>query len=406
MPAGGRFTATQSYEDAVVGSDLTFISVPTPSDKNGVFSDTNVVAAVQQIGNCLRNKTDYHIVNITSTVMPDTTGGTIRGALERYSGRRVGDDVGLCYTPEFVALGSVVRDLLNPDFILLGESDSRAGDVVESLYRSTCENSPPIRRMALINAEIAKISVNTYVTTKISYANMLAEICERLAGADVDVVTSAIGLDTRIGSRYLKGAVGYGEPCFPRDNVALGALARRIGARADIVDATDRLNRYQVDRLVAHVRARAAPGSRVGILGLAYKPNTPVVEESAGVALALRLSKAGYLVAVSDPMALESARASLGTTAAAASMQACAREADVLVITTPWPEYSSLDPLLLQRTGRRAVIIDCWRVLPKERFREAADVVYLGDGDDWRSAGGENDPLSAAQAGSAARVEV
>ncbi len=391
----GRLTATVSYEAAVLGSDLTFVIVPTPTDEEGMFSTENVLAAIQQVGKGLRKKAGYHVVNVTSTVMPGATGGEISDALEESSGRRVGHDVGLCYNPGFVALGSVVHDLLNPDFILLGESDVRAGEMVASLYRSSCDNDPPIRRMDLINAEIAKLAVNTYVTTRISYANMLAGICERLPGADVDVVTSAIGLDSRIGTRCLTGATGYGGPCFPRDNMALGTLARRLGARADIAEATDRLNRYQVDRLVTHVRSQAAPGSTVGILGLAYKPNTPVVEDSPGVALALRLWEAGYRVMVSDPMALDAARAILGTTATPASMEACAREADVLVVTTPWPEYSSLDPLSVWRTGRRSVIIDCWRVLPKERFRSVADVVYLGYGGDWRSAGGDTDPLPA-----------
>ncbi len=380
----GRLTATVNYEDAVFASDLTFVIVPTPSGEHGGFSNQNVVAAVREIGKSLRKKPGYHVVNIVATVMPGSTGGEIREALEKSSGRSAGDNVGLCYNPEFVALGSVVHDMLNPDFILLGESDSRAGEMVESLYRGICDNDPPIRRMTLINAEIAKISLNSYLTTKISYANMLAEICERLPGADVDVVTSAMGLDTRIGAKYLKGATGYGGPCFPRDNIAFGALAHRIGARADIAEAADALNRYQADRLAAIVRGRAASGSTIGILGLSYKPGTPVVEESPGIALAVRLLREGYVVKGFDPLALAAAWAILGKKAraeAADSMEACAREADVVVIATPWPEFSSLDPACLRRAGKRCVIIDCWRVLPKERFHDTADVVYLGNGD-------------------------
>jgi UDPglucose 6-dehydrogenase len=382
-----RLTANVSYEDAVLGSDVSFVVVPAPSDENGVFTNKNVIAAVQEIGKGLRNKTGYHVVNIITTVMPGSTGGEIRDAIEKNSGRRAGDGLGLCYNPGFIALGSVIHDMLNPDFILLGESDSKAGDVVESLYRTTCDNQPPIRRMDLINAEIAKLSLNAYLTTKISYANMLAEICERLPGADVDVVTSAIGLDTRIGSKYLKGAISYGGPCFPRDNTAFAALARIIGARADIAEATTRLNRYHADRLVAHVRGRAARGSTVGILGLSYKPDTPVIEESPGVALALRLLDGGYVVKVFDPMALDVALAVLGRTALAESMEACVREADLVVITTPWPAFSRLDAASFRRGGKRPVIIDCWRVLPKERFEDVAEVVYVGYGDDWRFAG-------------------
>ncbi len=142
--------------------------------------------------------------------------------------------------------------MLLPDVILIGESDPRAGDLLEGIYRTTCDNTPPMQRMNFINAELTKIAVNTFVTTKISYANMLADICDRLPGADVDVVTNAVGLDSRIGRKYLKGALGYGGPCFPRDNVAFCHFARTVGAKADVAEATDRINRYQIDRLVSH----------------------------------------------------------------------------------------------------------------------------------------------------------
>jgi UDPglucose 6-dehydrogenase len=253
-----RLTATVSYDDAVLASNLSFVVVPAPAGENGLFTNRNVVAATRAIGDSLRKKAVYHVVNVVTTVMPGSTAGEIKQALEKSSGRRAGDGLGLCYNPEFIALGSVVHDMLNPDFILLGESDSKAGDMVESLYRTVCNNQPPVRRMNLINAEIAKLSLNTYLTTKISYANMLAEMCERLPGADVDVVTSAIGLDTRIGGKNLQGATAYGGPCFPRDSIAFATLARTIGTRADLAEATERLNRYQTERLVAQVRGRAA----------------------------------------------------------------------------------------------------------------------------------------------------
>jgi UDPglucose 6-dehydrogenase len=273
--------------------------------------------------------------------------------------------------------------MLNPDFILLGESDPRAGDLLESVCRTSCDNDPPVRRMNLVNAEIAKISVNTYVTTKISYANMLAEICERLPGADVNVVTSAIGLDSRIGTKYLKGAIGYGGPCFPRDNIAFAALAHRIGARSDLAEATDRVNRYQVDRLVAMVKRAVPAGGSVGVLGLSYKPDTSVIEESQGVALAATLLKDHYRVVVYDPMAIDAAMAVLGGKAIAAeSAEACVRRADALAIMTPWPEFGRLSADAFARSGRKLVVIDCWRVLPAERIGKVAELRYVGAGSD------------------------
>lgn len=374
-----RLEATTDYVEAVLGSEVTLVIVPTPSDERGAFSNEYVLAASREIGLALHKKSEYHVVSITSTVMPGSTGGEIREALEGHSGRRLGRDLGLCYNPEFVALGSVIADMLHPDLVLIGESDRRAGDVLEELYRPVCEPMPPVRRMNFVNAELAKLSVNTFITTKISYANMLSDICDRLPGADVDVVTAALGCDSRIGPRYLRGATAYGGPCFPRDNAAFGQLARALGSRADIAEATDSLNRYQIERVLAVIRERVRPGSRIGILGLSYKPDTPVIEESPGLALATRLLEERYPVTAYDPQALAAAQALLGDRfTPAPDAEACAASCDALVITTPWPEFRSLSPAALGRNGTRTLIVDCWRILPRERFAGIADVVQPG----------------------------
>lgn len=379
--SGGRLSATTDCEAAVLSSDVSFVIVPTPSDSQGGFSNKYVLSAMGSIGQALRKKRGYHVVNVTCTVMPGAMNGEIRQALEAASGRRVGEELGLCYNPEFIALGSVIRDMLRPDMILIGESDSRAGQVLEDLYRATCDNSPPVRRMNLVNAEITKISVNTYVTTKISYANMLAEICERLPAADVDVVTDALGMDSRIGVKYLKGALAYGGPCFPRDNVAFGQLARALGARADIAEATDRLNRHQTGRLAA-AAARLLDGrSRVGVLGLSYKPGTGVIEESPGVALAARLSEERFEVYVHDPKALPGAMAQLqDKVVPILSAEECVKAVDALVIATPWPEFKQIPPAAFARAGRRLQVLDCWRMLDREKIGAVADIHYLGIG--------------------------
>jgi UDPglucose 6-dehydrogenase len=377
-----RLRATSDPSDAVAASDVTFVIVPTPSDSAGRFSNAYLLGALESIGAGLRRKDAYHVVVITSTVMPGSTQGSIRAALEHHSGRRVGAALGLCYNPEFIALGSVVRDLLNPDMILIGESDTKAGDVLEEIYRISCNNQPVVHRMNFVNAELAKISVNTFVTTKISYANMLADICDRLPGADVDVVTEAIGCDSRIGARYLRGAVGYGGPCFPRDNVAFAALARSIGARAELVEATDVTNRYQIERVVGAVQARYTDGL-IGILGLSYKPDTPVVEHSQGLALVEVLLDLGHRVAAYDPKGLSAAGAILRRPfEAAESAEACVRAASLLVVMTPWPAFKKIPIAAFGRPARRLTVIDCWRTLPKEPISAVADLVYLGLGDE------------------------
>ena len=372
-----RLTATTDLA-AAAGAEISILLVPTPSDERGSFSNDYVLGALEEIGAGLATQDDYHVIVVASTVMPGSCDAVARPAVESASGRRVGETLGLCYSPEFIALGSVIRDMLEPDMVLIGESDARAGDLLERLYASVCENDPPFRRMSLINAELTKIAVNTYVTMKISYANALADMCERLPGADVDVVTNALGLDTRIGSKYLRGGLAYGGPCFPRDNKAFGVLARDLGAEPLLAEATDAVNVAQTERLARVVQSRLEPGSVVGILGLAYKPDTTVVEESAGVALAAHLANAGYDVRVYDPVATEAGLRALGGVGrGCVSAAELLEQSDVAVITTPWPEFAELPLDALQRDGRRAVVIDCWRLLPDEPSR-SVEIVRLG----------------------------
>jgi UDPglucose 6-dehydrogenase len=374
-----RLRATTSFSEAVQDSELSIIIVPTPSGADGAFSNQYVIAAVNEIGLALRSKPDYHVVSVTSTVMPGSTDGDIRAALESSSGRKVGENLGLCYNPEFVALGSVVRDLLKPEMVLIGQSDVRAGDALEKLYLEFCEQKPAVARMNLVNAEITKIALNTFVTTKITYANMLSGICERLPGGDVDVVTATLGLDSRIGRRYLQGAIGYGGPCFPRDNVAFALLARRIGARADIAQATDALNRHQIERLFSAATARLPAGAPIGVLGLSYKPDTGVIDESQGVALVKRLSEAGYGVNAYDPLALPNARAALGACfTAAESAEACVRSADRVIVTTAWPQFRAIPAAAYARANARIEVVDCWRILDPALIDSSCTLVYPG----------------------------
>ena len=375
-----RISATLSYEKAVLGTDCTFIIVPTPSGPDGRFVMDYVLKAAEKIGDALSKKKSWHLVVLSSTVMPGSVGGVLIPALEKSSGKKCGVDFGLCYNPEFIALGSVIRDMLNPDMILIGESDPHSGRILEDFYKGICESNPRINRMNFVNAELTKLSVNTFVTTKISYANMLAQVCETLPGADVDVVTSAIGCDSRIGQRYIKGALGYGGPCFPRDNIAFSALARANGAPALLAEATDELNRRQVPRLGRMILARLPENGTAGIMGLSYKPFTEVIEESQGVELARYLLNAGARVVVYDPEAMENACQKLQGAIFAETAADCAGQSDVLAITTPWPEFKNLAPEDCKRDGGIPLVLDCWRILPRERFEGMVDYVTLGFG--------------------------
>ncbi|HXA41746.1 MAG TPA: nucleotide sugar dehydrogenase [Candidatus Solibacter sp.] len=364
-----RLSATHDMGDAVLASDITFIVVPTPSRDDGAFSLDAVLAAGSAVGKALRDKSEYHLVCLTSTVLPGGTGVDLLEVLERESGKRVGDQLGLCYSPEFIALGQVVHGLLNPDFLLIGESDAPSGELLSSFYQSVTDNQAPAVRMNLMNAELTKVAVNTYVTMKITFANMISALCEQLPGGDVDVVTGAIGRDSRIGSKYLRGAVGYGGPCFPRDNLALVHLARKLGREATLAEATDSYNRSVLARFVEDVSRAAGSQKRVAILGLAYKPDTNVVEESPGLLLAEALVKRRSEVLVYDPLAMEAARSRLSDTVRyASSADEAAGAADVVAVMNPDPEFKT--PAVCSELARPDVwVFDGWRL-----FRDKPDI--------------------------------
>jgi UDPglucose 6-dehydrogenase len=379
--SSARLRATGDVEQAVAGTQATFIVVPTPSDEDGAFSLRFVLPVAEAIGRALRRKSSYHLVVLSSTVMPGSTGGQVQPLIEAVSGKKCGPDFGLCYNPEFIALGSVIHDMCRPDMILIGESDERAGTMLAGVYDNVCEGDPAVARMNFVNAELTKLSVNTYVTTKISYANMLAEICERLPGADVDAVTNALGLDSRIGRKYMKGALGYGGPCFPRDNAAFVRLARGLGAQATIAEATQKVNQMQAPRLAALAHSLLPEGGAVGVLGLSYKPSTSVVEESQGLMVAQHLLRQGTPVLVYDPLGMENARRHLdGAVRFCSSMRECAGGSHVLIIATPWQEFQTLQPGELNSSLGVPSVVDCWRILQRTAFEARTNYVTLGRG--------------------------
>lgn len=382
--AAGNIRATTDYSEAILNSDVTFIIVPTPSGRDHLFSNKYVVDALTKIGHALRSKSGYHVVVVTSTVVPGSMDGELASVLEDASRRKIGPNLGFCYNPEFIALGSVVENMLNPDMLLIGQSDDKAGAVLEQIYKGSTDSNPECHRMNLVNAELCKISVNTFVTTKISYANMIADMCDHLPGADAYVVTRAVGADSRIGRKYLTPAIGYGGPCFPRDNKAFSALARQLGANSSLAEATDNINDHQLDRLQRAVESVAPRGGAVAILGLSYKPNTGVIEESQGVLLARRLSESGYMVFGSDPLALDAAGSVLQDAAQlVADPGQTIAAADVVVVMTPWADYARIDPVFFSE-GARKTVIDPWGHIDVNAIAQVADVLRLGTGG-WKS---------------------
>ncbi len=359
-----RLRGTMSHAEAVGDSELTFVIVPTPSDERGAFALQYAAFAFREIGKALASKKERHTVVLTSTVLPGATRHGLLPVLEHHARKKGGVDFGLCYGPEFIALGSVIHDFLNPDFLLIGELDRSSGEHLEGCYRDIMGPSVPVRRMTLENAELAKISLNAYVTTKITFANMLAELCAKIPNGNVDVVTDAIGLDSRIGRKYLTGGLGFGGPCFPRDNVALSFIAEALGARADLSATTHRLNRANADRIVQQLAPKLSRDRTVAVLGLAYKPFSHVIEESQAMYLVKALLERGVRVVAYDALAGPSAALELGGRALILdSARDCLRQADFALIATPDPEFKALTAADFLSNGRSITVVDFWRIL-------------------------------------------
>src|ERR1051326_7541169 len=280
--ANGRLSATNDPAEAGP-TDVSFFIPPSPSLPDGSFSNEYLIKAMRPIARAMRDAgKKEHIFVSSSTTTPGAVDGVLIPMLEQETGWRCGSEFHVCYNPEFIALGNVVNGLLEPDLVLIGESDPKAGAALEELYRKYTRNDCRIARMSIISAELTKISVNSYITMKISFTNQLRMIAEQFPKADINVILDAIGTDTRIGKKYLRAGLSFGGPCFPRDNRLLAYTARQSGGAAPLAEASDKVNELTKANLLEKVARVRPAGATVLVLGMSYKPDTYITEESAG----------------------------------------------------------------------------------------------------------------------------
>lgn len=370
--------ATKNHAQAIEKTDTTFILVATPSDPVGNFSNKYVEDALKELAQAFgKSKKKYHLFVISSTLMPTSTEERLIPILEKYSKRKLNKDFGVCYTPDFIALGSVIKDFLNPDLVVIGESNKTAGEKLASFYKTFCENNPPVYRMSIISAEIAKVSLNAYITLKISFANMLANICEKIKDADIDTITKAIGADKRISPYYLKGGLSYGGTCFPRDTRAFIAFSQKFGYDANLIKSVEKVNSVQDQHLAETVLKHIPEDRLVSILGLSFKPNTPIIEESPAIKLIRELLEKDLKVIVYDPLAMDNTMALFGDKILyGSSVKNCLANSSVCVITHQAEEFKAIDENCIVHNP--TTIIDCWRMLDPARLGKKVKYVALG----------------------------
>lgn len=357
MAAGrSRLRASTKAKDAVE-TDASFFIVPSPSLPDGSFSNEFLMRGLQPLAKAVHDAgKKNHLFIISSTTTPGSCRQVFVPMLEQQIGGVCGKDFGFCYNPEFIALGNVVRGLLEPDMVLIGQSDPANGERLEALYKKYNANRPYIARMSLTSAELTKISVNSYITAKISFTNQLRMIAEEFPDTDIEAMLDAIGADSRIGRKYLRAGLSYGGPCFPRDNRLVSYAAKQVGLAAPLAEATDAVNELAKNRLAQQTLACVKTGETVAVLGMSYRPDTYITEESAGLHIAQVLKRHGCRVVVHDYAANPQKSPSLLEFEFLSDPAKLGNDVKAVLICCPWDGYKKI-PL-----PRSAKVFDPWGV--------------------------------------------
>ncbi len=371
---------------AVLESDLTYVTVGTPSKADGSIDLKFIEAAAHDIGKALKIKSAYHVVIVKSTVVPGTTQNVVKPILEAESKKICGKNFGLCMNPEFLRQGSAFQDTVHADRVVIGSFDEHSGDVLEGLYTSYySERLPPIIRTTLATAELIKYASNAMLATKISFINTIANMCERIPGADVKVVATAMGMDKRIGPLFLDAGLGYGGSCFPKDVKALIACSKALGFNPELLNSVEDVNHAQPLRAVELCRELLGnlKDKKVAILGLAFKPDTDDMREARVIPIVNELLSEGAKVVAYDPVSVVVAKGIFkGKVQYADSAISCLAGADCCILVTEWPEFKKLTPADYIKNMKQAVLIDGRRIYDPEVFKKKLVFRAIGLGEE------------------------
>jgi UDPglucose 6-dehydrogenase len=362
----GRLSFTSDLPRAIRGNRVVFIAVGTPQSDSGEADLSQVFSAARTIA---KNLNSYKLVVQKSTV-PVGTGEKVYKTIEKHRAKPIAFDV--ASNPEFLREGSAVEDFMRPNRVVMGTWTAKAEKLLTEIYRPLYLNESPMVKTNVQTAELIKYSSNAFLATKISFINEMANLCE-VVGADVKVVARAMGLDKRIGSKFLHAGAGYGGSCFPKDTHAMAHLAREAGSPCQIVEATIEVNRRQRERMLKKIldATGSVRGKTIGILGLAFKPQTDDVRESVALDLIGSLSRKGAKIRAFDPVAMETATAQLGNKAEyCKDAYQVAAGADALVIATEWNEFRMLDLKKLRRIMKAPVVIDCRNIYDPQTMED------------------------------------
>jgi UDPglucose 6-dehydrogenase len=352
--ASGRLDFSLDLKAAVAQADAVFIAVGTPSRRGDGHADLSYVrAAAREVAQHL---TGFTVV-ITKSTVPVGTGDDVERIITESNPKA---DVVVASNPEFLREGAAIRDFKHPDRIVVGTEDERARKVIAEIYRPLYLNQSPIMYTGRRTAELIKYAANAFLATKITFINEIADLAER-AGADVQEVARGIGLDNRIGSKFLHAGPGFGGSCFPKDTRALVKTAQDYGVPLRIVEAVLTVNDTRKRAMARKVEAALGGnlrGKTVGVLGLTFKPDTDDMREAPSIPLITALQDLGASVQAFDPVGMDQAKLELPDVSYCDSPYSCATKADALVIVTEWEQFRALDLKRLKKQMAQPVIVD------------------------------------------------
>ena len=365
--ASGRLSFTTDLASAVADADAVFIAVGTPSRRGDGHADLRYVeAAAADIARAL---TGYTVV-VTKSTVPVGTGRRVAQIIRETNPAA---DFDVASNPEFLREGSAIGDFMRPDRVVIGAETERARSVMQSLYRPLYLLETPVVMTTLETAELTKYAANAFLATKITFINEVADLCEKV-GANVQDVARGMGLDGRIGKKFLHAGPGYGGSCFPKDTIALVRTAQEYGAPARLVETVVQVNDRRKGAMASRVMSAAGGtvrGKTVGVLGVAFKPNTDDMRDAPSLAIVPALQDAGALVRAFDPAAMHEANTLLPGVTWCADPYDVAKDADVVVLITEWNEFRALDLERLGSAMRSRVLVDLRNVYDPAEVRAA-----------------------------------
>ena len=366
--AAGRLTFTTDLGDAVRGSDAVFIAVGTPSRRGDGHADLSYVyKAAEQIAECLD---DTYTVVVTKSTVPVGTGREVEAIIRRV---RPDAQFDVASNPEFLREGSAIEDFMRPDRVVIGTGSDRATEVVRALYRPLYLRETPTVITSLESAELIKYAANTFLATKITFINEIADLCEKV-GADVQDIARGIGLDGRIGRKFLHAGPGYGGSCFPKDTLALVQTAKLAGAPMRVVETVVAVNDARKERMVEKITQAcgdSVAGKTIAVLGLTFKPNTDDMRESPSLEIVPGLIAAGASVRAFDPQGMNEAKQLLNGVAWCDDAYSAMEGAHCLAIVTEWNEFRALDFARARSLMAEPVLVDLRNIYHPDEMQKA-----------------------------------